>query len=158
MPKCSIRAMFGGLVMGAVVVFAPFSAAGQSPLSKLADGVLVYLGVMPTEAMWEQREFYPEHFQGEEVPRGKNVYHVVVALFDRVTGERITDADVEARVSPLGLVGPKRHFDTMTEAGALTYYQYFTLSPHDRYVIHVMIRRPQATQIAEAKFGYPLYK
>ena len=40
----------------------------------------------------------------------------------------------------------------MTEPGALTYCEYFTLSPHDRYVIHVTIRRPKTIEIVEATF------
>ena len=36
MSTCRIRAMFGGLAMGAVVIFAPLSSAGQSTLSHFA--------------------------------------------------------------------------------------------------------------------------
>ena len=147
--------MFGGLVAGAIMILAPSSSAGQAGMSRLADGVLMYLGVMPTEAILEHQAFYPGHVD-EGVPSGKNVYHVMLALFDRATGERITDADVPARVSPLGLVGSRKGLHTLTEAGALTYCEYFTHSPHDRYVIHVTVRRPQASQVVEANFDYPL--
>ena len=156
MSKGLMQAVFGGLVMGAVMVVAPTLSAGPATMSQLADGVLLYLGVVPTDAMREHRDFYPAHFSGERVPAGKNVHHVTLALFDRATGERITDAEVEARISPLGLVGPKRDFHAMTEAGALTYCAYFTLSPHDRYVIDVTVRRPQATAVVVARFEYPL--
>ena len=158
MSKGLMRTKIGGLVAGAMMMFAPSSSAGQAGMSQLADGVLVYLGVIPTEVMLEHRAFYPGHFAGEAVPTGKNVYHVTLALFDHATGERITDADVEARISPLGLVGPKKGFHTMTEAGALTFFEYVTLSPHDRYVIHVTVRRPQATEVVEATFEYPLHE
>ena len=107
MSKGLMRTLFGGLVMGTVMISAPSSSAGQAGMSQLADGVLVFLGVMPTEAMWEHRAFYPAHCPGRRGAKGENVHHVILALFDHATGERIIDADVEVRVSPLGLVGPK---------------------------------------------------
>ncbi len=158
MSKGLMQAVFVGLVMGLVMIVAPSSSARQSAMSQLADGVLVYLGVMPTATMLEHKADYPGHFPNERVPTGKNVHHVMLALFDNLSGERITDADVDARISPLRLVGPKKHFHTMTEAGAPTYCAYFTLSPRDRYVIHVTVSRPQMTELVEAEFECPLHE
>ena len=85
------------------------------------------------------------------------MYHVMLALFDRTSGERITDAVVKARVAPLALGGPTRPLDPTLVAGALTYCNYFKISPSDTYVIQAEIRRPGLTRVARARFVLELY-
>ena len=79
---------------------------------------------------------------------------VLVAPFDASSGERITDAEVKARISPLGLVGPRKHLHQVPVSDAMTYCNYFNLSPMDTYIITVEIRRPGAPDAIKATFEY----
>lgn len=153
MSRNSLNRLFGALLMGLLLIFPGVSSAGHLERSQVVDGVLVYLGIMSTKVLRQHPEQYPEH-EPDTIPSGKNMYHVLVALFDSSTGERITDADVEARVSPLGLIGPKKHLHTMSTAGAVCYCDYFELSPTDIYVIHVEIRRPGVPGVIQAEFEH----
>ena len=68
---------------------------------RVLDGADVYLGVIRADRMAEQSA------QGN-VPRGKDVYHVNISLFDGKTGLPITNARVSARVADAisGIVRP----------------------------------------------------
>lgn len=120
----------------------------------MADGVLVYLGITPSKVLRNDPEHYAKHNELCPVPSGANSYHVMVALFDRDTGERIVDADVYVRVSPLGLTGKRKHFGAIAVAGAVTYCNYFNLSKSDRYDIKVDIKRSGAAKVVTARFTY----
>jgi len=54
-------------------------------------------------------------------------YHVVVAIFDANTGLRISNAQVEARVSETGHTGLRKKLEPMLIQGTVTYGDYFTL-------------------------------
>ena len=114
-------------------------------------GAVVYLGIMAADVIREHSDRYPKH-ERQKIPSGPHVHHVMLALFDVSSGERITDADVEARVSPLGLSGPKKRLDPTSVAGAVTYCNYFTLAPTETYVIQALIRRPGVPHVNRAKF------
>jgi hypothetical protein len=144
-------ALFSILFACILAVFgAPISGdhAGQSTT---VDGMSVHLGLMPAEVLRQHPEWYPEHEQSE-VPSGKHFYHVMLALFDNSTGERVTKAVVEARVSPLGLSGPKRSLVPKRVSGTITYCNFFRLSPLDTYVIQAVIRRPDVSRASKVRF------
>ena len=58
----------------------------------MVDGLDVYLGIAPVD----QVKDHPG-----ELPKGKNLHHILVAVFDRSTGQRVDKALVEGRVSAL---------------------------------------------------------
>ncbi len=140
-----------GLVVGFLAMFSATSWADHVGQSIVVGGMEVHLGIMAAEVLRKHPEQYPYHERGK-IPSGKNMYHVLLALFDRSSGERITDADVEARISPLGLSGPKRRLEPMSVAGAITYCNYFRLSPTDTYVVRAEIRRPGVSRVTRAEF------
>ncbi len=143
----------------ALAVFGALPAAAGHPMqSETADGVRVYLGIMPATMLREHGEEYREHNAQCPPPGGSDSHHVMIALFDESSGERITDADVEVRVSPLGLVGPRKHLHPIPVADATSYCNYFSLSTPDTYTINVDIRRPNAPGVIRTKFVYRLYR
>ena len=65
--------------------------AQSDGLSQTVNDVTIYLGVMPSEIV----RGHPESsLHGS--PKGSDLRHVVVALFDAKTTDRITDAKVSA--------------------------------------------------------------
>jgi hypothetical protein len=79
------------------------------------------------------------------------MYHILVAVFDSETGKRITDAMVEATVSPLGLGSPTKIMNPWAPHDKINYCSWFRLSSKGTYVIQVSIRRP-GTQVRTAEF------
>ena len=89
------------------------------------------------------------------VPHGADMYHLVVALFDRNSGARVEDAEVSAVVSGLGHVGTSRtRLEPMSIASTVTYGGFVQMPPRDRYTINLEIRRPGATAPVKADFMF----
>ena len=60
-------------------------------------------------------------------PVGRNAYHLVAALFDRDSGNRITQANISATVQAPGKASLKKDLEPMMVADAVTFGNYFTL-------------------------------
>ncbi len=90
-------------------------------------------------------------------PTGGHRYHVVVALFENVSGRRITDAQVTAQVSELGLAGPVKRLERMVIGDAISYGNYFEMPGKALYRIELQIRRPAAAPVpAVFEYQHPL--
>ncbi len=151
MRKALAVALFGALFACALVVFSSATSADHLGQTQTVNGLDIYLGVVSAEALRQDPDRYPYHEQAK-LPSGKNMYHVMLALFDKASGVRITDAVVKARVAPLALGGPTRPLEPTLVAGALTYCNYFRISPSDTYVIQAEIRRPGVARMVRARF------
>ncbi len=151
MRKALAVALFGALFACALVVFSSATSADHLGQTQTVNGLDIYLGVVSAEVLRQDPDRYPYHEQAK-LPSGKDMYHVMLALFDKASGERITDAVVKARVAPLALGGPTRPLEPVLVAGALTYCNYFRISPSDTYVIQAEIRRPGLARVTRARF------
>ncbi len=138
------------LILGAISL----PAGAASPMSRVVDGVAIYLGVVPAAIV---RGHPPEH--PESTMHGGAVtgdIHVVIALFDAKTGARITDAAVYASMK-----GPKRFraekkLEPMLVASAPSYGNYFSPYATGSYRIAVRVRLPAATRDIRASFTWTL--
>ena len=140
--------LFRNLLISLCFLFAATLAmAGDSERHQMVDGMSVYLGVIPAQ-------FVKDH-PGMHGGSGdkKHNYHVLVALFDGKSGERITDANVKATVSPLGMAGSSKHMEAM-HGDIVSYGNYFTLQKPEAYRILVEIRRGKDGDKSEANFVY----
>ena len=68
--------------------------ASAADLAKTASGMTIRVGVTPAESMRGQ----PESKLHGGVPSGKGQHHVVVALFESASGQRISTAEFTAKV------------------------------------------------------------
>src|SRR6266545_7081070 len=87
-------------------------AADDTPY-KLAGGLAVYIGVVPAEIVRGHSSQHAEKTMHGGAPKGAHQYHVVAAVFDAASGNRISDATVTAQVSGLGLSGSKARLEPM---------------------------------------------
>ena len=147
----TLNILWAALLAGLLAIAASPASGDHLGRSAIADGIAVYLGVMPAEVLRAHPERYPRH-EGAKIPAGKNVYHVMLALFDQASGARISDADVVATVAPLGLSGARKRLDPMSIAGAVTYCNYFPMSPGENYVVRARIRRAGTAAVAAVEF------
>ena len=78
---------------------------------------------------------------------GRSSHHVVAALFDASTGNRISDARVRAGVGDCDL-------EPMLDNGVVSYGGLFLMQGPDPYRIHLEIRRARAARPIQAQFVY----
>ncbi len=146
-----IVALIGVLWITSVVGSAANGA--EIDQSKTAGGVIVYLGVVPAEIVKGLTAGTSERPMHGGVPRGPHEYHIVAAVFDAASGQRISDAVVTAEVSGLGLSGSKQKLDPMQIAGTTTYGGFFDLPGYDIYTVKLTVKRDTASP-AVLQFTY----
>jgi hypothetical protein len=141
-------------ILLSAVLFVPGSAvAADSASYKTAGDLTVYLGVLPA-AMIQGHDNHPEGSMHRGVPSGEHAYHVMAALFETETGERIEDAMVEAQLTPLGLAPVTRRLEPMVIAGAITYGNYFTMRGDGSYQIAFFVTTPEIAEPVVLEFTY----
>jgi hypothetical protein len=131
------------------------AVAADSPFHRSADGLSVYLGVLPA-AMVEPRHpaAHPEAEMHGGAPSGRHAYHVMVSVFDESTGERVEEIEVEAAVTPLGRATITRPLEPMTMAETVTFGNYFNLATSGLHQIRVTLSGQQAPQPTIVEFSY----
>src|SRR5574341_2247060 len=137
MRRTVLKLLAGGLAIGASGL-APGAWAADFEPEKQVDDMRVYLGVLPSELISHSLR---EQEDGG-IPRGRGWHHVLVALFDNKTGERITDADVTARVEGVaGVQSGEKRLEPMQIAGSPSFGNFFLMPGRDPYSIHLKINR-----------------
>lgn len=122
---------------------------------RTADGIAVYLGVLPAAIVRGHAVRHGEETMHGGVPRGPRDYHLVVAVFDAGSGARVEDAEVGAIVAGLGHVAETRlRLEPMRVAGTVTYGGFAALPDPGCYTIAVEVRRPGAEGPARVEFAY----
>jgi hypothetical protein len=116
--------------------------------------VVIYIGLLPAEMIRGHPAEHPEATMHGGVPKGVGVYHVVIALFNAKTGERITNAELTARVSEIGLAGQEKKLQPMEIAGTVTYGNYFPMVGAGPFRINVTIHVPGQPQDLKAVFEH----
>ena len=147
-----------GMSVGAAVLalwasIGAASAAADS-LYKTANGLAVYLGVVPAEIVKGPPPHSTERPMHGRVPRGPHEFHVVAAIFDAATSTSVSDANVTAQVSGLGLSGTKKTLEPMEIAGTKTYGGFFDLPGPDLYTVRLTIERPSTGRPVVLDFKY----
>lgn len=129
-----------GFLLGAL---SPVEAQEASQ-SVTDHGLTIYYGVIPAEIAEGvvRRESEPNmHGAPAAAPHAQ---HLVVAIFNAVTGERVTDAVVNAQISVLGHQLPEKTLEPMKIADTVTYGNFFDLSRPGVYRIRLSISGTKA--------------
>jgi len=128
--------------------------ADSSSDSQTVGNLVIYLGLLPAPMILGHPPEHPEASMHGDRPAGADQYHVIVALFDARNGERITDAEVSARVSEIGLGGQEKKLDPMKIAGTVTYGNYFKMAGAGPFRIRLDIRGPGEGDHISAMFEH----
>ena len=142
------------LSMTAIIACGSVATAADDSGFKSAGGLTVYVGVVRAEIAKgppSKPSAPPMH---GSVPRGSHEYHVVAAIFDAATKERISDAAVTAKVSGVGLVGSQKTLEQMSIADTTTYGGFFDLPGADFYTISLTIQRAGSQRPVLLDFKY----
>ncbi|HRX71099.1 MAG TPA: hypothetical protein P5329_07990 [Candidatus Competibacteraceae bacterium] len=126
--------------------------ADQNDTHKTVGGIDIYIGVIPAEVIQGRGSNEERRMHGGASSGGKG-YHLVVALFDRESGDRITDSQVKVRVSVPGWVDVENRLEPMKVADAVTFGNYFVLSDLTLNWISVQVQRAGKDAV-KADFQY----
>lgn len=151
MSRIGLAGVLGILLAGFLILVPTTALSDHLGRSQVVGGMTVHLGLMPVGAIRGDPNAYPAHDRSK-LPTGANMYHVMLALFDNKTGERITDAAITASVAPLAFPGARKPLDPTFVDGKITYCNYFRISPKDTYVVKADIRLPVSTTTQRAEF------
>lgn len=146
-------------MVAAALAFAAPACAGVVDGVKTVDGLTVYLGVVPAAVT---RAHAPQHTEGSmhggvSTRRSIHDVHLLVAVFNRASGERMRNVQVTARIHGTGRNLGTVTLTPMTVNGALTYGGYTSLGVEQDVMISVDIKRPgrtPRTSIVTAQFEY----
>jgi len=125
------------IVFLAVFSTASVAIAAGSAHYQRVDDVDFYLAVIPAE-ITRGRSALSEKFKAHETS-----YHIIISLFDSSTGNRITDAAVNAIVSRSGgMVKQNKTLEPMLIMDASSYGNYFLMSEPGKYHLHFKVQTP----------------
>jgi hypothetical protein len=103
------------------------------------QGVVLHWGLMSADGLPQQ---IVDVHGGKPVSGGK-VHHLVLALFDAKTGQRIDNAIIRAQLSEPGIVdGPAKYVPLMTMKDEASYGQVFGMVRDGPYRFKVKVKLP----------------
>ncbi len=133
--------------MPAVAALLVSGAVGaQNGLDRVAGAYEIYLGITPAAVI--ARNYAPgssERTMHGGVPSNPGDQHLMIAVFNRDTGQRVANATVTAKVwSSDGRSVPvqRKPLQSMSIAGSVTYGNYFFMPSSGRYDVRLSISVP----------------
>lgn len=121
---------------------------------KTVGGIEFYIGILPSEMVLGHPKVHTESTMHDGPSGRSGQYHLVLALFKAATGERISDAQVTARVTPLGTAGQEKELQPMAIGEAPSYGNFFNMPGKGPFRIVIDVRRPGVTGKVEATFEH----
>lgn len=156
-PRMRLRSVLSVAIVVSAIGASGCDQGSQLPRnSQTVDGMTIDLGVMPAELVQGHSTKLgdPKSLHGG-TPAYSSSHHIVVALFDASTGERITDARIQAGVGDRSYNHePGRWLEPMQIAGTTTYGNFFLMQGLGEWRIHLEIHRPGRARPTEADFAY----
>lgn len=118
------------------------------------DGLDIYYGISPGP-IWDAAATTGDrgHMQRETARRGGS-HHLVVALFDTATGQRVQDAAVTARIHETSGRIERKPLHPMTIAATVTYGNFFQMDADMPYRIQLSVQRGDATISTEFPYRH----
>ncbi len=111
--------------------------------TKTVDGLTVYLGVVPAAIVARHSTQHTEaKMHGGVPPSGARAFHIVVAVFNKADGTRLTNLKLLARLQGKGVDRSAIPLTPMTVDGALTFGGYASFGQLDNIMIFIDITRP----------------
>jgi hypothetical protein len=128
--------------------------ADETSQGVTSHGLTVYFGVMPAAIA--------EGIAGSSMhgapPATDHSHHLIVAIFNSVTGDRVTDATVTAKVTQPGFEPPEKPLEPMKIADTVTYGNFFDLARPGVYRIRLSATRPGSVRpiVIDLLYEHPI--
>lgn len=139
----------GFLLIAVSVAFA--SAPVQSNYVQEKDGLIIYFGIVPAGML---SGFGAQKMHGGIPEEGTHRMHLAVAVFDKKTRRRVTEATVKARMVAVGQNTGLKPLEPMRWKDKLVYGNYFSLFVAGPYTIEVQIGTSKSETPVEVTFQY----
>lgn len=117
------------------------TSVADTSQSITSHGLTVYFGVVPAEIARGLQMGHTNQSAESKASTAKSNYHLVVAIFNAVNGERVTDATVSASISIPGNRSPEVELQPMKMADTITYGNIFEIPREGTYHIFLRIIR-----------------
>ena len=127
------------------------AAQATHPAKETSQAVVFHFGVAPAEIVQAHPSEHPERAMHGGAAKGQK--HIVLALFDAATEERISEAEVQATVTPLGGSGVTKRLQPMRIADKLSFGAFFPMLSQGIYRIRFEVKR-RGRPAAVANFEY----
>ena len=148
-----MKALISMLVAWLLYPGAALAADQAHALAQSAGSMAFHYGVVPAQVVLAHADRHPEReMHGGSTP--KTGSHIVLALFDIPSGERIASGEVTATVTLLGGPSVTRRLEPMTIAGQPSFGGFFALGAPGIYRLRFEARRPDAAQPEVAEFEH----
>lgn len=124
------------------------AGAQESSQSVTSQGLTVYFGFVPSAVAQNPARSGGETARHGAPPTGNDSYHLIVAIFDTATGERITNATVTASVHlhQPARGAPAKDLDPMKIGDTITYGNFFELPRSGVYRIRLSVTRAETAK------------
>ena len=152
--KAPAKWLRGLIVLGALTACSRDNDLPRN--EQTVSGITIDLGVLPAELVRGHSTAlgHPNALHGGTLSNAGS-HHIVVALFDAMTGARITDARIRAGVGNRSYNHESEEsFEPMQIAGVTTYGGFFLMQREGTWRIHLEIYRPGSAKPVEADFAY----
>ncbi len=113
-------------------------AQAEHPARDTFQGVVFHFGVVPAEVVLAHPAGHPERSMHGDAAKGQK--HLVLALFDAATGQRIAQADVQATVAQAGGPAVTKTLQAMSIADQPSFGGFFHMTP-GAYRIRFQVKR-----------------
>lgn len=139
MGEAMTRSILGYGAASVLALFAVAAPTAQAQQRAERDGLVLYWGLVP-EAIVSQQHAASE-LHGGRPPGGGKVNHLVLALFDAKTGQRIDDAVIRAQLSEPGIEdGAPKYVPPMPINGVGSYGQLFGMVHEGAYRFRISVQ------------------
>jgi hypothetical protein len=145
------------LIVRVVILLSVMLTAGTAQADdgyRAAGGLAVYLGLVPASVVRGHPVGHTEGTMHGGADPGSHQQHLVVAVFDALTGARIENAQVAASIEGLGHVGRQRvELEPMAISGTITYGGFVNFPGNDQYRIQIDITVPGRSEPVTVEFA-----
>lgn len=142
------------VALSAALLMGIANAQATHPAKDTSQGVVFHFGVVPAEIVQAHPSEHPE--RGMHGGASKGQKHVVLALFDAGTEERISQADVQATLTLMGGSGVTKRLQPMTVGDQPSFGGFFSMVPRGIYRIRFEVKRAgRSAAVAEFEYRVP---
>lgn len=128
--------------------------AGAQSGSLQQGGIVAYHAIVPAEIVRGHPKDHAEAKMDGGVPNAASAHHVMVALFDDASSERIVHAKVTGTVGEVVLAPQSKLLEAFTIADALTYGNYFRLGSKAMHRFRIDVDRPSRKSTARFELQF----
>jgi len=142
--------LFKKILVSIFMMFAMTSLmAEHAQRHQTVDDLSIYFGAIPAQMIGGHGSMHRTKGMKHE----KYTYHILVAVFDKKSGERIMDAVVKATVTSLNAKGETKRLEPM-HGDLQSYGNFFELTETTPYTIKVEIRQTDKTAKSLTEFTF----